>query len=239
MDINILPNYIHNSWNEFLTTEIKNELHFIETKINICNFTPSSEKVLRFLKNDLYSLKVVILGQDPYPEEGRATGRCFEVNDLFSWNDKFKQVSLKNIIRLIHKTYNNIEEYDQISSYSSIRNEIKNNKFKILPPDKLFKSWENQGVLLLNTSLTCEILKPSSHKKLWLNFSSKLINYISTKRNLNWFLWGNEACSNEVFINKGMSFKCKHPMLCSKKYENDFLKSNCFKETKAIINWLG
>ena len=102
-----LLNSYHPSWSGLLTEEIVDKLKDIESKIGD-NINPEPENVLRFLNNDLSNIKVVILGQDPYPEKGRATGRSFEVGDLHSWNDKFRQVSLKNIIRLIHKNYNNL-----------------------------------------------------------------------------------------------------------------------------------
>ncbi|MEN8905541.1 MAG: uracil-DNA glycosylase [Clostridiales bacterium] len=239
MKSKLLPNFIHNSWNEFLSNEIMEEIMTIESKINSVNFTPDSEKILRFLENDLNSLKVIILGQDPYPEKGRATGRSFEVGDLVSWQDKFKQISLKNIIRLIYKSYNNIEIYSNIKPFSQIKEDIKNNVFNILPPNILFKSWEEQGVLLLNTSLTCEVGKPGSHKKLWSKFSTQLLTYISTQKELHWFLWGSQAISNEILIKNGFISKSRHPMMCLEKFDDDFLKSDCFNKTKNIINWLG
>jgi uracil-DNA glycosylase len=239
MGVKILPNYIHNSWNDFLSKEIIENIKNIENEIENIDFTPKSENILRFLKNDLQSIKIIILGQDPYPEKGRATGRSFEVGDLNSWQDKFKQISLKNIIRLIHKSYKNIENYSDIKSYTNIKKDIVSGEFKILQPDEIFKSWENQGVLLLNKSLTCEVGKPGSHRNLWNDFSKELISYISSKNNIHWFLWGNDAISNEKYIQNGTLHKSKHPMMCSEKYENDFLKSMCFIKTKNLINWLG
>ena len=164
-----LLNDYHSSWSEFLTEEIVYKLKDIESKIGD-NINPDPENVLRFLSNDLNSIKVVILGQDPYPEKGRATGRSFEVGDLHNWNDKFRQVSLKNIIRLIHKNYNNIEAYNEIKKFSIIQEEIKNNNFNILPPDEIFKSWEKQGVLMLNTYLSIEAGKPGSHIDIWEDY---------------------------------------------------------------------
>jgi len=81
--INILPAEINSSWNDFLDNEILNMLYNIEKRIG-SNYTPDTDKVMRFMRNDLSDMKVVILGQDPYPEKGRATGRAFEVGDLAS-----------------------------------------------------------------------------------------------------------------------------------------------------------
>lgn len=231
---------VHPSWNDFLTEECKEELSVIESKIGN-DYTPSNEKVLRFLSLDLTSLKVVILGQDPYKPAGVATGRSFEPSNLNDWSDKFRQVSLKNMIRLIYKTYNHIEDYASIPSYSKL---LKDNKFVMLKPHDWFNSLEEQGVLFLNTSLTCKIGVSNSHKDIWKQFSDNLISYISNQRpDLYWFLWGTEAKShlNKIVTNDKSKYvyTSNHPMMCSINNEDDFLKNNCFKDTSDIINWLG
>ncbi len=232
---------IDDSWNDFLATKkIVKILHCIEKEIysDINEFTPTKEKVLRFFNISLNDVKIIILGQDPYPQKGVATGRAFEVGVLKSWNDTFNNISLKNIIRSIYYAYTG--EYQK---YNYIKNEI-NNGFKIKQPDKLFSSWEKQGVLLLNTSFTCELGKSNSHAKIWEPFTIELLKYIAkNNQNIIWFLWGNNA----INITKNIDIKNKlvsmHPMMCYKKQgrENDFLfgKINHFKETKNIINWMG
>lgn len=234
----ILPDNIHSSWTDFLNAERIETIKDISQKIGE-NVNPEYKNILRFLSVDLSNVKVVILGQDPYPEKGVATGRAFEVGGLKTWEQPFKQVSLKNIVRLIHKSYSNIEKYEDIFSFNRIKNEIKEGRFPILPPDRLFESWEKQGVLLLNTSFSCVPNNPESHAMLWQEFSRRLIGYISEKYYLCWFLWGKHAISMRDVINKGEFYVSRHPMLCSSKYDDDFLKSDCFTETKHLINWLG
>ena len=235
--MNIYPENYHESWSEFLDEKIKKEILEISGKIGH-NINPEPENVLRFMENDLNDVKVVILGQDPYPEKGRATGRCFEVGDLNSWNDKFRQVSLKNIVRLIHKDNRKTENYENIRKFSEIQKEISNNEFNILPPTEIFKSWEKQGVLLLNTYFTIEQGVPGSHIKIWENFSNELLEYISTKnKNITWFLWGKQAQSRKEYIKYGLLCESRHPMMCSSKYDDDFLKSSCFRDTWDIIKW--
>ena len=214
-------------------------LRDIQSRIGT-NYTPPSHRVLRVMGVDLNKLKVVILGQDPYPEKGRATGRAFEVGDLKSWQDKFRQVSLKNIVRLLHKTYNDIHSYGDIKPFSVIQREIREGNFRILPPNKLFGAWEDQGVLMLNAYFTCEIGRPGSHRSLWKGFTIRLIKYMSDKnKDLTWFLWGNDAISYRPYIISGKIYTSRHPMMCSERYPGDFLKSSCFKDLKDCINWLG
>jgi uracil-DNA glycosylase len=235
----LLPQDISPSWASFVTDEIIDLLNKIEISIND-NYTPAKEKIMRFLTTDLDRATVCIIGQDVYYQPGVATGRAFEVNGLNLWDDKFKQVSLKNILRLIYKTYKEISCYEEIKKYTDIVKEINDGTFAILQPNKWFDSLEKQGVLFLNSSLTCKINAPNSHSKIWKDFSSKLFSYISMQRpDLYWFLWGKEAISTKQYISHGIIYESRHPMLCSAKYINDFLKSVCFKETMNIVNWLG
>jgi len=225
---------IHPSWENFLSKrENISELLSIQSQIG-GNCTPKPHRALRFLECDLAGVKVIILGQDPYPQEGIATGRAFEVSGLMSWQDKIKQTSLRNILRAVYLAYNG-----KNISLSQIREEIKNDAFEILPPHLLFDSLEKQGVLLLNTTFTCECSKPSSHIKIWEDFSNRLFGYISENAgNALWFLWGGFARTYEKYA-KGKSYVCNHPMLAGTSAELDFLKCKCFSETLALINWKG
>ena len=231
---------IDNSWNDFLSSELVTLLKNIEKNIleSKQKFTPETDKVLKFLKVPLADVKVIILGQDPYPQDGVATGRAFEVDSLKSWNDKFSNISLKNIIRAIYFAYNN--EY---LKYSEIKDKI-GKTFLLKPPYELFVEWEKQGVLLLNTSFTCEIGKSNSHEKYWNIFTMSLLKYISKANpDVIWFLWGNNAKSIVADINIEKKIESMHPMMCYKKQgrDDDFLfgKINAFKETMSLIDWLG
>ncbi len=231
---------IDNSWNDFLSSELVTLLKNIEKNIleSKQKFTPETDKVLKFLKIPLADVKVIILGQDPYPQDGVATGRAFEVGTLKSWNDIFSNISLKNIIRAIYFAYNN--EY---LKYSEIKNKI-GKTFLLKPPYELFVEWEKQGVLLLNTSFTCEIGKSNSHEKYWNIFTMSLLKYISKANpDVIWFLWGNNAKSIVADINIEKKIESMHPMMCYKKPDRDddflFGKINAFKETMSLINWLG
>lgn len=232
--------HIHHSWNDFLTPGIISNLKDIESSILESNqeFTPKSENVLKFLTVSLTDVKVIILGQDPYPQKGVATGRAFEVGTLKSWNDKFSNISLKNIIRAIYFAYRN-----DYLKYSEIKNQI-SSTFPLKMPNELFAEWEKQGVLLLNTSFTCEVGKSNSHEKLWREFTLSLLKFISkTNPEIVWFLWGNNAKLIVSDINLKNKIESMHPMMCYNKPDrtDDFLygKRNAFVETKHIINWLG
>ncbi len=229
---------IHEDWKEFFSIEIEEIISTIESEILCGEFTPSVEKVLRFFELPLHSVKVLILGQDPYPQPGVATGRAFEVGDLKSWNEPFKNISLKNIIRALYKAYSG-----KILKFNEIKEKF-DNEFPLLPPGKLFRHWEKQGVLLLNTSFTCIPGNPGSHKKIWGEFSFQLLSFINKKYpSITWFLWGNHAFEATFGLGIVNSIKTQHPMMCfdGNDREMDFLygKINCFEKFKNQINWTG
>ncbi len=223
----------HHTFDNFFTDEINSLLDKIELEIG-SNYTPNSDLILRVLSNDLSKVKVIWLGQDPYFQPDVATGRSFEPSDVTSWFDKYKQVSLKNIIRGVYKAYNS-----EFITYLEILKEIQYGRFELKKPKEWFDSLENQGVMFLNTYLTCELNNANSHRKIWNEFSEKLFEYIYSYNNdIIWFLWGAEA---KTILHKlpVRNYSSNHPMMCSNKKEEDFQFNLCFKNTKDIINWLG
>jgi uracil-DNA glycosylase len=237
--MSLIPENAHPSWRGFLKPDIVSILDGIEQRIGD-DVNPEKSRILNFLTTDLDGTKVVIIGQDPYPERGVATGRAFEVGTLESWNQPFRQVSLKNIMRLIYRTYNRIGRYSDIPAYSRVSEEIASGKFDVADPQTLFKCWERQGVLLLNIWLSCAPNRPGTHRSLWQPFSERLLEHISSKNpGLHWFLWGKSAISCKPFIKSGILHECRHPMMCSESYDDDFLKSDCMENTKNLVNWLG
>lgn len=231
-----LPTTIHPSWSPFFTESIISAINDLEEKIGD-NYNPSPCQVLRFSTTDLSKIKIVILGQDPYPQKGVPTGRSFEVQGLTSWLDKFRQSSLRNILRNLYYSYT-----QELKVLNDIRDEIKNGTFYILPPNRIFDHWESQGVLMLNTSLTCKVGEPGSHQKLWAPITDKLIQFISEyNENACWFLWGKEAQTYKPLIGPRIIYSSNHPMIANPKNPGDFLNNRCFSDTaeRLHIDWLG
>jgi uracil-DNA glycosylase len=235
----------HLSWEPLLDDRTRLLLTSIEVAVGP-DCLPVSGSILRFLKTDVNRLQVVILGQDPYPAPGAATGRAFEVGGLKSWSDPFRQVSLKNIVRLIWcanhgiRPFERNDEYGRIPTFSQIRVELKENHFALAAPDRLFQSWEEQGVLLLNTSLTVSAGNPGAHKEAWLPFTRLVISFLARVRpDLTWFLWGSHAQAHSPFLGTAQAYRSRHPMLCSPAYADDFLMNPCFHETSGLVDWTG
>ena len=136
----------------------------------------------------LDKVKVVILGQDPYPTKGHAHGLCFSVQKNVTPLPK----SLQNI---------NKELYDDL--------EIDNSHAGYLFP------WAKQGVLLLNAVLTVEEGKANAHKeKGWETFTDKVISIVNTQcKNVVFVLWGAYAQKKGKYIDtsKHLVINDPHP----------------------------
>ncbi len=132
-------------------------------------------------------LKVVILGQDPYHDEGQAHGLCFSVPD-----GKALPPSLQNIFK-----------------------EIKKDLGINIPESGNLERWASQGVLLLNATLTVEAHKAASHQnKGWEIFTDSVIQEISHhKKDIVFLLWGNYAKQKVKLIdtNKNLVLMSGHP----------------------------
>ncbi len=227
---------IHSDWDEFLTPVRVQEIRRIESiLVKELPFTPNPEKVLRFLSVPLQPMQVVILGQDPYPQPGIASGRAFEVENLNDWHQTFRNISLQNIIRAVVKA-----EYGILYKFNEIRRKL-GSEIRLLPPDSLFEDWERQGVLLLNTSFTCQLNLPNSHTLLWQDFTKELLSFINRSRaDLCWFLWGEHARKSVLHLENIKSIYRYHPSRCYPR-ANDFLYSDstCFEESGLSICWTG
>lgn len=146
---------------------------------------PPQKNILRALSLTSFSnTKVVILGQDPYPTEGNADGLAF------SYNGTNLPKSLRNI-------------FNELQSDLGIINTNGN-----------LTSWAEQGVLLLNCSLTCRKGEPNSHKHLgWHHFTDYLISSLNDKPTpVIFLLWGNNAISKKKLIsNHHHILETSHP----------------------------
>ncbi|MFH6960056.1 uracil-DNA glycosylase [Flavobacterium aquidurense] len=166
-------------------------------------------------------VKVVVIGQDPYHGEGEANGLSFSVND----NVKIPP-SLRNIFKEINADFDSI----------------------FMPTSGNLEKWADQGVLLLNASLTVRKDTANSHKHLkWNLFTDAVIQAISDKKeNVVFLLWGSFAQKKGQKIDrlKHYVLESGHPSPMSanqgKWFGNKhFSKTNEFLKSKGIkeIEW--
>ena len=220
------------NWLDYISTNSFNKLDVISDNlikdIETFRIFPKQENIFSafsFFNPD--ECKVVIIGQDPYHGYNQAMGLSFSVP-----KDVKIPPSLKNIFK-----------------------EIKNDIYILQDIEKKYENGNltylaNQGVLLLNRSLTVRESKPNSHKLLWREFTKEIIiNLLKKQSNIVFLLWGNDAKQivNDVddkilekhlilrahhpsplSANKGGWFGCKH-----------FSKTNEYliKNNKSKIEW--
>ena len=134
----------------------------------------------------LDKVKVVIIGQDPYHEPGQAHGLCFSVLPPTP-----NPPSLQNI-------------------YKEIESDI--GRKSVTNGDLTY--WANQGVLLLNSTLTVQAHAAASHSgRGWEQFTDAVIRAVSTRDNIVYLLWGSFAQKKAaiVDVNKNLILKSAHP----------------------------
>ncbi len=233
----LTENGIHKDYLEFFTVDRVSEIeNFIRRmEIQKVKFVPKRENIFRAFSDSISSRKVCLLGKDPYFQPNVATGLSFEVKKN-SWMDPEVNTSLKNMLKLIYKTY-----MGTIKDINEIRNEIESNKFVILQPDKIFGNWKEQGVLLINSALTTIENEAGRHHKFWNTFTEDLIEFLSTKNSeIIFLLWGKDAQIFEKNIKNDKIIKHNHPAICGNlENEADFMNGKSFELTKDVIEWLG
>ncbi|MFI0428979.1 uracil-DNA glycosylase [Mariniflexile sp. HMF6888] len=164
---------IHESWKPYLKAEFdkpyfKDLVNFVKTEYRSYTcFPPGSQVFNAFNHCHFEDVKVVIIGQDPYHDVGQANGLCFSVNDGIK-----HPPSLINIFKEI--------ETDLEIPYPKSGNLMR---------------WADQGVLLLNATLTVRAHQAGSHQnKGWELFTDAVIKTISYKKeNVVFLLWGGFA----------------------------------------------
>ena len=172
---------IEKSWQEVLQVEF--DKPYFESLVSFVKqeyasntiFPPAGQIFNAFNTCPFNNVKVVILGQDPYHGPGQAHGLCFSVNDGIQFPP-----SLQNIFK-------------EITSDLGIP----------APKTGNLTRWAEQGVLLLNATLTVRASQAGSHQgKGWEEFTDAVIKTISEKaENVVFILWGSYAIKKKSLIN--------------------------------------
>ncbi|WP_343534017.1 uracil-DNA glycosylase [Pedobacter sp.] len=222
MAVDLEPGWFEVLKEEFEKPYMKSLKSFLqqEKQAGFTIFPKGADIFNAFKHTPFEKVKVVILGQDPYHGVGQAHGLSFSVQ-----KGVVPPPSLKNI-------------------YKELADEFPD--FKI-PGHGELTSWADQGVLLLNATLTVRAHTAGSHQnKGWEQFTDKVIAELSAKRKgLVFILWGNYAKQKEALIDQSKHFiiKSAHPSPFSA--YNGFFGSKPFsktndilvKEGKAPIDW--
>jgi len=210
---------LNTSWIKHLESEFEKDYFkelctFVEAERKEHSIFPPAELTFSALnKKSLKEVKVVIIGQDPYHNHGQANGLSFSVA-----NGIKIPPSLKNIFK-----------------------ELQSDLDCSIPTSGNLEHWAEQGVLLLNATLSVRAHEPGSHqKKGWEVFTDTIIELISQKsENIVFILWGNFAQKKLTLINenKHCIIKSVHPSPFSAR--NGFFGSKPFSKTNEYLNRVG
>ncbi len=203
------------NWQDFIYTEAKKDYFiklkdFVDREYKTKQIYPPSNLVFEAFKNCEYDkVKVIIIGQDPYHQKGQAHGLSFSVN---------KGVKIPKSLINIYK-----ELYDDLG--------IKEAKHGYL------MKWEKQGVFLLNSILTVEDSKPSSHANVgWEIFTDNAIKCLDNRKEpLVFILWGNFAKkkANLIKNKRHLIIASAHPSPLSA--YNGFFNSKPFSKCNNFL----
>ena len=210
---------IEQSWKEVLKDEFEKDYF-----INLTNFIkkeylsgkaiyPKPSNIFNaFNLCPLDNVKVVIIGQDPYHEPNQAHGLCFSVQKGVNYPP-----SLVNIYK----------EIENDLGYKSVTNGD-------------LSYWAEQGILLLNSSLTVKAHYAGSHSGIgWEIFTDSVIKILSYKEGIVYLLWGSFAQKKAeiIDINKNLVLKSVHPSPLSA--HRGFFGNHHFSKTNQYLKSLG
>ncbi|MDR1032691.1 MAG: uracil-DNA glycosylase [Candidatus Nomurabacteria bacterium] len=215
---------MHESWKKYLIAEFekpyfKDLSAFLHEAYETAMIYPPKAQVFSAFTTDLSEVKVVIIGQDPYHGPRQAHGLAFSVRPEVA-----TPPSLVNIFK-----------------------EINDDTGASIPNNGNLKRWAEQGVLLLNNTLTVEAHQAGSHRgKGWEQFTDAMIKMLSDEREgLVFLLWGRDAKSKRPLINttRHLVLEAAHPSPFSAHYGffgcKHFSKTNEYlrEHGKPEINW--
>ena len=172
-------------------------------------YPPGSQMFAAFDACPFDKVKVVILWQDPYHEPGQAHGLCFSVNDGVPFPP-----SLQNIFKEIH---------DDIGTPVPMSGDL--------------TRWANQGVLLLNATLTVRAHQAGSHQnKGWEQFTDAVIHRLAQEReNLVFILWGSYAQRKGEFIDRSRHLVLQSPHPSPLSAHRGFFGNRHFSRTNEYL----
>jgi uracil-DNA glycosylase len=210
---------VHESWLEQIGEEFEKP-YFKELKAFLTEekktqlIYPPGPRIFAALNSTPFStVRVVILGQDPYHGPGQANGLCFSVSDGIP-----HPPSLLNIFK-----------------------EIRSDLGFPIPNSGNLEAWAKQGVLLLNATLTVRANQAGSHQKRgWETFTNEIIHKVSqNKKNVVFLLWGRFAQDKQVLIDssKHTILKAAHPSPLSA--YNGFFGCKHFSRTNELLREKG
>lgn len=206
---------IEKSWKERLADEFKKEYFnrltgFIREEYSTSTIYPKGNHIFNAFEHCPFDkVKVVLLGQDPYHEPGQAHGLCFSVREGIPFPP-----SLINIFK-----------------------EIESDLGHPVPKNGDLTRWADQGVLLLNATLTVKAHAAGSHQnKGWETFTDAAIDRLNKERkNIVYLLWGSYAQRKGSYIDTARNFVLKSPHPSPLSAHRGFFGNKHFSQTNDYL----
>ncbi len=206
---------IGNKWDEILKGEFESDYYkaireFLKSEYSHHKIYPDMNDIFNSLKYaDYDKIKVVIIGQDPYHEEGQAHGLSFSVKP---------GIAIPPSLQNIYKELN-----DDLGCY--------------IPNNGYLESWAKQGVLLLNNVLTVRAHQANSHKTCgWEVFTDSIIKALNKREEPIVFLfWGACAKQKESYITNKNHYILKAPHPSPLSAYRGFFGCKHFSRTNEIL----
>jgi uracil-DNA glycosylase len=192
----LLSEFKISGWDTILNPFIESEaFDTLTEKLNYLveqdkRFTPKFKEVfIPFIETRYEDLKIVIVNQDPYPQFGVADGLAFSCSKTGK--------AERSLQYILEKTIGDFTTTGRVL---------------YTPEECNLKRWANQGVLLINTSFTCEISKIGSHRDIWKPFIEYVFECINkTNKDIIFVLMGRKAEYWQLRLPGQKIFKCPHP----------------------------
>jgi uracil-DNA glycosylase len=200
---------LHPSWERELN-DLLPLIEEIENALGEKDFLPAHQHVMRALSGDLSASKVLILGQDPYPNPEHAMGLAFSVP--------------KSVSRLPATLRNIFKELETDLALGS-------------PDSGDLTFWHEQGVVLLNRTLTCKIGESNSHLNIgWRAVTDRCAQVLAAKGAVA-VLWGKNASELSSYFDNERLISSVHPSPLSA--YRGFFGSKPFSRVNTILNAVG
>ena len=165
-------------------------------------------------------VRAIIIGQDPYPSVGRATGRAFGQGNLNCWTSNFPRpaASLRRIVQQLAVYRTGDPSYgERRGGWARLRNDIA--ELDLPPPREVFDLWSERGVLLLNTALTLTCYRRGGHPHqtrghipLWAPTVRGICQHLAKREDIPvvFLSWGKSA--REFLYSAGILDTCCRPL---------------------------
>lgn len=200
------------SWRPFFQQR-ESAINSTLTNLTGVDIAPTRESIFRAFRRPLDEVKIVIVGQDPYPAQGVADGLAFSTG-----SEHARPASLRNIFK----------EYVSDLSYE-------------LPKGNDLSPWAESGVFLLNRTLTTSVGHRNAHvDSNWKDFTCEVVKYVS-QRNVVGILWGRYAQDLSPFFQRSIISPHPSPLSAHRGFfgSRPFSRANdaLIEMNVAPVNW--